>query len=171
MTLKTLLVTAIMTIATNAAAQTTKASTTRTTFHRETTVSTVIHARDSTVWTLLTNAADYPRWNSTVTSIEGQIAAGQRIRLRSTLDAKRVFTLTVKEFAPNTRLVWGDGKGQRAYEIRNNGDNSVTFTMREKLGGVMFPLYAGAIPSFDASFDAFAADLKKEAELAESRRP
>jgi hypothetical protein len=34
----------------------------------------------------------------------------------------------------------------------------------------MFPLYAGAIPSFDASFDAFAADLKKEAELVESRR-
>ena len=130
----------------------------------------VIRASDSTVWALLTNAADYPRWNSTVTSIEGQIAARSRIVLRSTLDAKRTFNLTVTEFEPNRRLVWGDGKGQRVYEIRSNGDSTVTFAMREKIGGLMFPLYAGAIPSFDASFDAFAGDLKKEAELVESRR-
>jgi hypothetical protein len=33
----------------------------------------------------------------------------------------------------------------------------------------MFPMYAKYIPSFDASFDAFAADLKKEAELIQSK--
>ena len=83
---------------------------------------------------------------------------------RSTLDAKRKFKLRVKEFTPNTRLVCGDRQGQRTYEIKEIGDGRVTFRMHERIGGFMFPLYAKAIPSFDASFDTFAADLKKEAE-------
>jgi hypothetical protein len=36
--------------------------------------------------------------------------------------------------------------------------------MQEKIGGPLFPLFAGMIPSFDASFDQFALDLKNEAE-------
>lgn len=164
------LTTLLMIATTTAVAQPTPASTTRTAFHRETTVSIVIKASNATVWTLLTSAADYPRWNTTVTSIEGRIAPGERIVLRSTLDAKRAFKLQVKEFTPATRLVWGDGKGQRTFDISDNGDSTVTFRMHERIGGVMFPLYARAIPSFDASFDAFAADLKKEAELVQSRR-
>lgn len=35
---------------------------------------------------------------------------------------------------------------------------------RKTVGGLMFPMYAKYIPSFDASFNTFAADLKKEAE-------
>lgn len=164
-------VTLLMIAATNADAQPTPARTTRTLFHRETAVSTLIRASSSTVWALLTSAADYPRWNSVVTSIEGRIAPGERIVLRSTLDAKRAFTLRIVEFTPTTRLVWGDGKGQRTYEITDNGDSTVTFRMHERIGGLMFPLYASAIPSFDASFDAFAADLKKAAELVPFQRP
>jgi hypothetical protein len=37
--------------------------------------------------------------------------------------------------------------------------------MTEKIGGLMFPMYAKYIPSFDESFEQFAADLKKEAEI------
>ncbi|MEO8069685.1 MAG: SRPBCC domain-containing protein [Flavobacteriales bacterium] len=150
-------------------AQTTKASTTRTTFHRETSVSTTITADANIIWALLTNAADYPRWNTTVTSIQGSIALGEKIILKSTLDAKRSFKLKVKEFEPAKRLMWGDGKGQRVYTLINSGNGTVTFTMTERIGGFMFPMYAKYIPSFDESFDAFAADLKKEAELIQSR--
>jgi uncharacterized protein YndB with AHSA1/START domain len=159
----------LMLASTDAATQPSPAVTTRTTFHRETSVSTVISAADSTVWALLTNAADFPRWSTTVTSIEGRIAPGERIVLRSTLDAKRSFKLQIREFTPSRRLVWGDGKGQRSYEITPNGDGTVTFRMHERIGGIMFPLYAGAIPSFDASFNAFAADLKAEAERVQSQ--
>jgi uncharacterized protein YndB with AHSA1/START domain len=150
--------------------QTTKASTTnKTTFHRETTVVTIIQADEAIIWALLTNAADYPRWNSTVTSIEGQIALGEKIVLKSTLDAKRSFKLKVKEFQPGKKLVWGDGKGQRTYTLANNSDGTVTFSMSERIGGLMFPMYAKYIPSFDENFDTFAADLKKEAELIQSK--
>jgi uncharacterized protein YndB with AHSA1/START domain len=140
-----------------------KAVTVRKTFSRETSVSTVIRADPGIVWALLTNAPDFPRWNSTVVSITGEIKEGGKIELRSTLDEKRTFKLTVKEFQPEKRLTWGDSMGNRVYTIDRSQDG-VTFTMTEKIGGPLFPLFAKYIPSFDESFEQFAADLKKEAE-------
>jgi uncharacterized protein YndB with AHSA1/START domain len=140
-----------------------KARTTRKTFSRETSVSASIAADPAIVWALLTHAADYPRWNSTVISIKDEIREGATIELKSTLDAKRVFKLKVKEFVPEKRLVWGDAMGNRVYSLEKSG-NATVFSMTEKIGGPLFPLFAGMIPSFDESFEKFAADLKKEAE-------
>ena len=145
------------------ATQNGKASTEKTTFGRTTAISTEINADPAIIWKLLTNAADYPRWNSTIISVNGSIAAGQKIKLVSKLAPKRTFNLTVKEFVPEKMLAWGDGQGVRTYQIATNGKAS-TFSMIEKIGGLMFPLYAKYIPSFDQSFEQFAADLKKEAE-------
>lgn len=79
---------------------------------------------------------------------------------------RRTFSLAAKELVPHTRLVWGDGKRQRVFEIQSNTDGTVTFSMRERIGGVMFLLCAAAISSFDAC----AGDLKKAAPLVESQR-
>ena len=46
-----------------------KATTVKSTFSRETSVSISILADAGIVWKLLTNASDYPRWNSTVVSV------------------------------------------------------------------------------------------------------
>lgn len=160
-----------MTTTMNASAQTAdnnrngKATTVKTTFSRETSVQTTINADTDIVWALLTNASDYPRWNKTIVSIEGSIVKGEKIKLKSTLDAKRTFKLTVKEMEPAKRLVWGDGQGTRVYTLTDNGKGSVTFSMTEKIGGLMFPMYAKMIPPFDESFETFAACLKKEAEI------
>lgn len=151
-------------MATATLAQNGKATTVKTTFHRETTVSIEINADIAIVWALLTKASDYPRWNSTVTSIEGNIALGETIKLKSILDAKRTFKLKVKEFEPEKKLVWGDGQGNRIYTITKKDSGTITFSMTEKIGGLMFPLYAKMIPSFDQSFEQFASDLKKESE-------
>ncbi|MBC7879286.1 MAG: SRPBCC domain-containing protein [Anaerolineales bacterium] len=140
-----------------------KAVTTRTTFSRETSVSLNIEADPSIVWALLTHASDVPRWNSTVTSLKGEIKEGETVELKSTLDEKRTFKLKVKEFVPEKRLVWGDNMGSRVYTLDKNS-GGVLFTMSEKIGGPLFPLFAKYIPSFDESFERFAADLKKEAE-------
>ena len=133
-------------------------------FSRETEVAVDIRAGADAVWKLLTNAADYPKWNSTVVKIDGEIAAGKKIKLVSTLDPKRTFTLTVRDFEPPTRLVWGDAMGKRTYQVTAGAAGTVTFSMREKIGGPLFPLFARMIPPFDAAFDQFAADLKKQAE-------
>lgn len=140
-----------------------KAVTSKSTFSRETSVSVNIEADAAIIWALLTNAADFPRWNSTVISISGKIQNGETIELKSTLDEKRTFKLKIKEFVPNQRLVWGDPMGSRIYSLEKAGKGT-QFTMSEKIGGPLFPLFAAMIPSFDESFDKFAADLKKEAE-------
>jgi len=141
-----------------------KATTQKKLFSRETTVSINIQADPTIVWALLTNADDFTRWNSTVTSLNGTIAPGGQIKLKSKLDPKREFRLTIKVFEPGKRLVWGDAIGQRIYTIAAIGNNLTCFTMSEKISGPLFPLFAKLIPPFDESFDQFARDLKAEAE-------
>lgn len=151
-------------------AQNGKATTIKKTFSRETSVSIDIKATPSIIWALLTNASDYPRWNSTVISIEGSIALGEKINLKSTLDPKRTFKLKVKEFEAEKKLVWGDAMGKRVYSITSNQNGGVTFLMNEKIGGPLFPLFAKMIPPFDKSFEQFASDLKKEAETIQNTK-
>ena len=147
-----------------------KAVTTRTTFSRETSVHTTILADPAIVWALLTRASDFSRWNSTVVSIKGDIKAGETIELKSTLDEKRTFKLKIKEFVPEKRLVWGDSQGSRVYTIGKGIGKGILFTMSERIGGPLFPLFAKYIPPFDESFERFAADLKKEAESIQSSK-
>jgi hypothetical protein len=142
-----------------------KALTTKATFSRETTISIDIKSEPAIIWALLTNAPDYSRWNSTIVSIEGKIALNEKINLKSTLDPKRTFKLKVKEFEKDKRLVWGDAMGKRIYTIGKNENSTSSFSMCEKIGGPLFPLFAKMIPPFDESFEKFASDLKKEAEL------
>jgi hypothetical protein len=141
-----------------------KATTTKKTFSRETLVSINIQAEPAIIWALLTKASDYTRWNSTVTALEGNIALGEKIQLKSILDAKRIFKLKIKELETEKRMVWGDGMGKRVYSLTKNNNGTTTFAMNEKIGGPMFPLFAKIIPPFDEVFEQFAGDLKKEAE-------
>jgi uncharacterized protein YndB with AHSA1/START domain len=141
-----------------------KALTTKKTFSRETAVSITIHADKSIIWALLTNAHDFHRWNSTVISIEGIITQGESITLKSTLDPKREFKLKIQECLPETRLVWGDAMGKRVFTLEASGNTHTIFSMVEKIGGPIFPLFAKMIPPFDATFEQFAKDLKNEAE-------
>ena len=143
--------------------QNAKAKTTKKTFSRETSVSININADAGKVWGLLTNASNFPRWNSTVTSIDGKIALGEKLALKVKLDPKRTFKLKVKELSPQKHMRWGDAMGDRDYTITPI-EGGVNFTMHEKIGGPLFPLFARMIPSFDEAFDQYAADLKAEAE-------
>ena len=91
----------------NLSAQNGKATTLKKTFSRETTISIIINSDAKTVWNLLTDASNFTNWNSTITSIEGSITEGEKIKLKSILDEKRTFKLKVKEFEPNKKMVWG----------------------------------------------------------------
>lgn len=113
---------------------------------------------------MLTNAENYPKWNSTVISIVGKIVLGEKIQLKSYLDPKRVFKLAVKEVESERRLVWGDAMGKRKYKLTPYANGQTNFAMTERIGGPLFPLFAKMIPQFDESFEKFANDLKKEAE-------
>ncbi|MCB9761072.1 MAG: SRPBCC domain-containing protein [Alphaproteobacteria bacterium] len=126
-----------------------------------------VDAPPEVVWALLTDAAAYPDWNSTVVSLDGAIALGETIKLVSTVDPGRTFKLEVSAFEPDRRLVWEDGndsfRGVRTFTLTPAGGGT-DVTMKEALTGTMLPKIAPKLPDFGPSFDAFMADLKAEAE-------
>jgi len=142
---------------------------TKRTFSMSVSITTTIKATPQRVWDLLTNAAGFPRWNSTVVSIQGNIALGETIELKAKIDPTRVFKLKVVEFNAPSVLVWKDGaapmfQGVRRYTITPQADGTLEFTMAETFSGLMLPMIAGSLPDFAPSFEQYAADLKQEAE-------
>lgn len=104
-----------------------KAITLRRIFSRETSVSIDIQADRSTIWRLLTNSDEYPRWNSTIIYVKGSIAPGEKIVLSAKLDPKREFRLKVKEFDAGNRLVWGDAMGNRVTHYETQAKAQLIF--------------------------------------------
>jgi hypothetical protein len=134
-------------------------------------VRTPIQAPPARVWALLTDAAAYPEWNSTVIGIDGEIARGSRIALTARVQPKRAFNLTVEELedGDSKRMVWADGmplglfRGARSIEVVPT-DEGCEFAMEEEFTGLMAPLITKMIPDLQPSFDQWAADLKATAE-------
>lgn len=145
------------------------ATSTHSMFSRRCSVSTDIDASPERVWRILTTAADFPRWNSTVTGITGDIALGQKLAINVPV-SERTFTVAVTEFAPHSRMVWADGfapmfRGVRTYTLEPHGAGT-RFTMAETFRGLMMPMIARTLPDFVPVFEAYARDLKAEAERA-----
>jgi len=128
-----------------------------------------IRAKAERIWCLLTDAKGFPRWNSTVTRIEGQIREGERLRLHVP-GTDRTFTPTVSAVVPCERMTWTGGfaplfKGVRTFELKRREDGSTDFAMAERFSGLLLPLLKGSLPDFGPVFQSYANDLKHEAEL------
>ena len=145
-----------------------RANKTKSAFRMEYSAGINIKAKPEQVWALMTNAMDFPRWNSTVKSIEGKIASRETIKLVATISPERVFNLHIIEFTPQKKMVWSDGnamfKGVRTYTLTPKADGSTDFTMSEVYTGLMLPMIAGSLPDFIPTFEQYVSDLKKEAE-------
>lgn len=157
------------TISGTALAQDGKATTIKKTFSRSTGIEQTIQADPEIIWALLTNASDFPRWNSTLISIDGDIAEGEKIKLKAHLAPERTFKIKIKEMDKPNRMVWGDAMGTRVFTIEKTENGGSRFAMNEKIGGLIFPLFSNKIPSFDATFEQYVRDLKKEAELIQQK--
>ena len=128
-----------------------------------------IYAKPDRIWALLTNAERFPSWNSTVTSLKGDIELGQRLELRVPLDPKRTFRPRVTRLEKDREMEWSDGiapmfKGVRRFRLTPKDDGVTEFEMTEVFSGVMLPLIKGSLPDFGPAFEAYAADLKRAAE-------
>jgi len=131
-------------------------------------VSLSIRAPAATIWSLLTDANGFPRWNSTVTRVEGQIREGERLRLHVP-GTERTFTPKVSGVVPDERMTWTGGfspvfKGVRTFELKRCDDGSTEFLMEERFSGVILPLVKRSMPDFGPVFERYAHDLKQEAE-------
>jgi len=127
-----------------------------------------IHASAQRVWSLLTNAAGFPRWNSTVTRIDGEIRDGGRLVVHVP-GSERTFTPTISGFVSMKHMVWTGGfapmfKGVRVFALTARENASTNFAMEETFSGLMLPLIGRSMPDFKPIFERYAEDLKREAE-------
>ncbi len=119
-------------------------------------------------WAVLTDAKAFPRWNSTVAKIEGEIREGARLRVHAP-GTTRVFTPVVTGVVPNERMTWTGGflpifKGVRTFELRPHADGSSRFAMAERFSGLLLPFVKRSLPDFGPIFLRYASDLRREAE-------
>lgn len=128
-----------------------------------------INAAPEKVWSLLSDADAWKEWNPTIISIEGPIAQGEKVKLVSTVNPKRAFSLTVTSMNPPAEMVWSDGmplglfKGERTYRVTPK-DGGSEFFMEEVYTGLMAPLITKSIPDMTDSFEQFADGLKAASE-------
>lgn len=146
-----------------------KATKTATMFRMDCAITSRIQASPDKVWALLTDAAGFPRWNTTVTSIEGSIADGQTLKIKVPSAPDRVFSPKVSEVQPARSMTWSDGmapmfKGVRTFELTAGADGSTEFSMREEFAGLMLPMIKGSLPDFGPIFETYVQDLKRAAE-------
>ncbi|MEI8257198.1 MAG: SRPBCC domain-containing protein [Deltaproteobacteria bacterium] len=142
---------------------------TSSTFRMDCAIRCSIQASVDRVWSLLTDVPGISRWNSTVTSIAGSIAVGTRLAIKVTAAPDRVFKPTVTGLDPGRSMVWSDGfapmfRGVRTFTLSPNPDGSTEFSMREEFSGLMLPMIKGSLPDFGPVFEAYADDLRREAE-------
>ncbi len=134
----------------------------------------MIEASPELVWDILVDGAAWPTWDSGVEAVEGRIAAGETVTVRSGAAAGRAFPVKVTEFRPPLRLQFSGGmplglfRGVRTYEVSPDGAGGCRFGMREEYTGPLLGLIWRSMPDLQASFDHFTRGLKRRVEEARS---
>jgi hypothetical protein len=129
-----------------------------------------IRATPDAIWRVLVDGAGYARWDSGVDAVEGTIAPGATITVRSKAAPGRAFPVKVTEFVPGQRMIWSGGmplglfKGVRTFALVPDPDGSTRFTVREEYTGPLLPMIWRSMPDFGPSFSTFANGLKARAE-------
>ena len=122
------------------------------------------------VWAVLTDGASWPSWDSGVDAVEGKIAPGETIKIRSQAAPGRAFPVKVTQFDPPAHLRFSGGmplglfRGVRTYEVSQEAGGQAVFRMREEYTGPLLPLIWRSMPDLGPSFQRFASGLKQRVE-------
>ena len=128
-----------------------------------------IDAAPERVWSVLTDAPNFPSWDTGLDRIEGKIAPGEKVMIYSKVSPGRAFPTTVSEFSAPNKMVWSGGmplglfKGVRTFTLAPK-DGGTSFKMREEFTGPLVPMIWRSMPDLGPTFKQFALDLKKKAE-------
>ncbi|MBL4812946.1 MAG: SRPBCC domain-containing protein [Rhodobacteraceae bacterium] len=129
----------------------------------------IIHAAPDVVWSVLTDRAKLTSGGFGILRLDGEIRAGERIKLWSEVSPGRAFALKVSTFEPGRLMRWQSGmplgvfKGERTFTLTPNADGT-TFHMREVFSGPLSGLIVKSIPDLGPSFEKFATALKQMSE-------
>jgi uncharacterized protein YndB with AHSA1/START domain len=131
--------------------------------------SSVIAASPEAVWAVLSDGANWAAWDSGVDAVQGQIAPGETIKIRSQAAPGRSFPVKVTAFDPPARLRFSGGmplglfRGVRTYALSRQ-DAGTAFHMREEYTGPLLGLIWRSMPDLGPSFQKFAQGLKQRVE-------
>jgi len=131
-----------------------------------------IDASPEAVWAVLSDGAAWPTWDSGVDAVEGGIAPGATLKIRSQAAPGRAFPVKVSRFEPPAHLRFSGGmplglfRGVRTYEVSPDGSGQARFSMREEYTGPLLPLIWRSMPDLGPSFEQFARGLKQRVESA-----
>ena len=129
-----------------------------------------IAASPEAVWALLSDGASWPAWDSGVDAVEGRIAMGETLRIRTQVAKGRSFPVKVTTFQPPSRLQFSGGmplglfRGVRTYVLSPDSVGGTAFHMREEYAGPLLGLIWRSMPDLGPSFTMFADGLKERVE-------
>ena len=129
----------------------------------------LINARSATVWDVITDAGNFPVWESGVTEIHGEIRNGSVIRIRTASGGKRVFRLRVQQM-PGEVMTWKGGiplglfTGLRTFRLTPQGPLTL-LSVREEFTGPLVSALWKRMPDLQPELDAYLKAAKARAEL------
>ena len=128
-----------------------------------------IDATPEQVWSVLTNTAAWPDWDSGVAKVDGRLALGEKLSITVKANSGRVFPVKVVTLSGPERMVFRGGMplglftGQRTYTLIPEGAGTL-FTMSEEYTGPLAAMIFKSIPDLGPSFRQFAEGLKHRTE-------
>lgn len=136
--------------------------------------SIAIAAAPERVWAILTDFADYPRWNRMMPRVHAELREGGEVRFRLKIEGAPELGIAAKivRHEPGRALAWRGGAplvpalawGEHYFEV-TPAAGGVTFTHGERFGGLLDLLVRGSTHArVTRTYDAFNAALKARAE-------
>jgi hypothetical protein len=129
-----------------------------------------IAASPEAVWAVLTDGSTWSSWDSGVDAVEGKIALGEKITIRSQAAPGRSFPVKVVAFEAQARLQFAGGmplglfRGVRIYTLSPDPAGGTAFRMREEYTGPLVGMIWRSLPDLAPSFNQFAHGLKQRVE-------
>ena len=132
-----------------------------------------INASPSTVWEILTNFDDFPRWNPFIKKISGNPREGSHVQvfIKPPNSKGMEFKPEVLVYSPEKELRWLGRlwvpklfDGEHSLIINEINENNVLFTQKEKFTGLLVPLLSNMLKDTETGFKMMNQALKDEAE-------
>ena len=136
-------------------------------------VTTEIDAPPSTVWRLLVAWGDYSSWNPFITSIEGDLAVGGRLRarIRPPGGSPMTFRPTVTIVREQRTLEWvghlvvpGLFTGRHSFQLERLGAHRSRLTQAEVFTGLLVPITGATLARTLQGFHSMNEALRQRAE-------
>jgi uncharacterized protein YndB with AHSA1/START domain len=136
---------------------------------------TLISARPSTVWDILTDTCNVAVWESGITAIDGDMRDGGTIRIMMNGNERGGLRMRVQQL-PGEVMRWEAslplGLLQRTFTVSLSPEAGQThLRIRHELGGFLSPFAGETLPASLDSLETFVEAVRKRAELLDRHLP